>query len=168
MAAESSSSVSTENALVIERIFDAPVEMVWRAWTEPEQFKKWWGPRNFNCPHAEIDFRVGGKVFAAMQSPDFNDGAPIWSTGIYKEIVPMERIVCTDSFADENGNVVPASEYGMEGDVPLEMLHTVTFEDLGGKTRLTVRHEGLPAGEHSEGASVGWNQSLDKLAELLA
>ena len=101
------------------------------------------------------------------QSPDFNEGRPIWSTGFYREIVPLERIVCTDSFADEDGNIVPATDYGMADDFPLEMVVTVTFEDLGGRTRMTLRHEGMPAGEMSEGASVGWNESFDKLAESL-
>ncbi|MEX0681972.1 MAG: SRPBCC domain-containing protein [Dehalococcoidia bacterium] len=159
---------NTEDALVIERIFDASREQVWKAWTEPERVKRWWGPTGFTAPVAQIDFRVGGKFLMAMQSPEFNDGKPIWSTGFYREIVPLERIVCTDSFADEEGNVVPAEHYGMTGDFPLEMLLAVTFEDHDGKTKLTLRHEGLPAGEHSHGANEGWNQSLDKLAEELA
>lgn len=159
---------TTENALVIERTFDAPREHVWKAWTVPEQAMRWWGPKGFTAPAATIDFRVGGKYLFAMQSPDFNEGKPIWSTGTYREIVPMERIVCTDCFADEKGNVVPASYYGMEGEFPLEMLLTLTFTETGGKTKMTLRHEGLPAGEHHSGANEGWNQSLDKLAELLA
>lgn len=154
--------------LVIERTFDAPRELVWKALSEPERMKRWWGPRTFTAPVVEIDFRVGGKFLAAMQSPDFNNGEPIWSTGVYREIAPLERIVTTDCFADEKGNVVPASHYGMEGDFPLEMLVTVTFEDVGGKTKMTLRHEGLPAGEHATGANQGWNESLDKLAESLA
>jgi uncharacterized protein YndB with AHSA1/START domain len=156
---------ATEQALVIERIFDAPVEMVWRAWTQPEHFKRWWGPKGYSSPAAEIDLRVGGKFLAAMRSPE---GQDIWSTGLYREIVPLKRLVTTDSFADENGNVVPASHYAIDADMPLEMLVTVTFEDLGGRTKLTLRHEGLPAGEMGEGAAQGWNESLDKLADSLA
>jgi uncharacterized protein YndB with AHSA1/START domain len=168
MTQESGKSVpATERALVIERVFDAPRELVWKAWTEPERMTRWWGPKAFTCPHCEIDLRVGGKTLASMQSPEFNEGRPIWGTGVYREIVPLERIVMTDSFADENGNAVPASHYGMEGDFPLEMLITVTFEDLGGKTKMTLRHEGLPD-EHLEGAGGGWSESFDKLAEYLA
>lgn len=159
---------TTEKALVIERVFEAPRELVWQAWTQPEHVMRWWGPNGFTAPAAEIDFRVGGKVLVAMQSPEFNEGRPIWSTGVYKEIVPLARIVCTDSFADEAGNVVPATYYGMGEGVPLEMLITVTFEDLGGKTKMTLRHEGLPAGDMLEGAGQGWNESFDKLAESLA
>jgi len=162
------SPATTSTELVITRVFDAPRELVWKAWTEPAHLMRWWGPKGFTAPAAEIDFRVGGKVLAAMQSPEFNEGRPIWSTGVYREIVPFERIVCTDSFADEHGNVVPATYYGMEADMPLEMLITVTFEDLGGKTRMTLRHEGIPAGPEREGANQGWSESFDKLAEYLA
>ncbi len=155
-----------EGTLVIERIFDAPRELVWKAWSDPEQAKRWWGPRTFTAPTAEIDFRVGGKYLFAMQSPEFNNGEPIWSTGVYREIVPYERIVCTDCFADETGKVVPATHYGMTEDFPLEMLVTVEFEDIDGKTKMTLRHEGLPASD-KQGAGVGWNESFDKLAESL-
>jgi len=165
--AETSNAPTTpgQQELVITRVFDAPRELVWQAWTDPEMFTKWWGPKDYTTPHCEIDLRVGGKFLNCMRS---SEGQDIWSTGIYREIVPLERIVCTDSFADEKGNVVPASHYGMSGDVPLEMLVTVTFEDLDGKTKMTLRHEGLPAGEMSDGASTGWSESFDKLAELLA
>jgi uncharacterized protein YndB with AHSA1/START domain len=155
-----------EGVLVIERVFDAPRELVWKAWTEPELVMRWWGPKGFTAPAAEIDFRVGGKILFAMQSADFNEGRPIWSTGVYREIVPLERIVMTDSFADEDGNVVPATHYGMGSDFPLEMLVTVTFEDLDVKTKMTLRHEGLPAGDKDD-AGVGWNESFDKLAASL-
>ncbi len=168
--AETTSSPTTtteEGVLVIERVFDARRELVWRAWTEPEQAMKWWGPKGFTSPAAEIDFRVGGKYLLAMQSPEFNEGQPIWVTGVYREIVAFERIVCTDCFADEKGNVVSAAHYDMPGDIPLEMLVSVTFEDVGGKTKMTLRHEGLPAGEMSDGAGTGWNESFDKLAEAL-
>jgi len=155
---------SQERGLVIERIFDAPRELVWKAWTEPERMKQWWGPKNFTAPVIKQDFRVGGKHLSCMRSPE---GQDFWSTGVYQEIVLQERIVVTDSFADEHGNVVPASHYGMTGNFPLEMLVTVTFEDLGGRTRMILRHEGMPADEMGEMASQGWNESLDKLAESL-
>ena len=156
---------STQQEFVLTRVFDAPRELVWRAWTEPDLFMRWWGPKGFTTPHCEIDLRVGGRLLNCMRSPE---GQDYWSTGVYREIVPLERIVCTDSFADEKGNVVPATHYGMTADVPLEMLVTVTFEDLDGKTRMTLRHEGLPAGEMREGAGTGWSESFDKLAEVLA
>lgn len=156
--------------LVITRIFDAPRELVWKAWTEAEMVMRWHGPKIFTCPSAKIDFRVGGKFLFCMRS----DSGPeiwrkgLWSTGIYKEIVPLEKIVCTDSFADEKGNVVPATYYDMGSNIPMEMLLTVTFEEVdGNRTKMTLIHSGLPDEENLEGADQGWNESLDKLAEIL-
>ena len=158
---------SLDREIVLSRVFDAPRELVWKAWTDPQMIEKWWGPQAFTAPAVEMDFRVGGKWVFAMQSPDFNSGEPIWSTGKYREIVPFERIVFTDSFADERGNVVPATNYGMAGDFPLEMLVTVELEDISdGRTKLTVRHEGLPASD-TEGAGIGWSESLEKMAVSL-
>ncbi len=155
---------SEEQELVITRTFDAPRELVWKAWTDPEQVMRWWGPKNFTSPTARIDLRVGGKYLFCMRDPN---GRDFWSTGVYREIVPPERLVYTDSFADEHGNVVPASHYGMAEDFPLEMDVIVTFEEQDGKTTMTLRHVGLPAGEMSELTGEGWNESFDKLAESL-
>jgi uncharacterized protein YndB with AHSA1/START domain len=150
--------------LTITRVFDAPRELVWKAWTEPERLMRWWGPRRFTSPFSKIDFRVGGVYLNDMRSPE---GKDYWSTGVYREIVPLERIVATDSFADENGNVVPGTYYGMSGDLPLELLVTISFEEHEGKTTLTLSHAGFPPGEQWEGARQGWSESFDKLAESL-
>ena len=150
--------------LIITRVFNAPRELVWRAWTDPKHFKQWWGPKDFTCPFCEMDLRVGGKYLNSMRSPS---GKEYWGTGVFREILPMERLVFTDSFADEKGNVVPATHYGLSPDFPLEMLVIVTFEDLGGRTKITLEHIGLPVGPDSKGAEQGWNESLDKLAESL-
>jgi uncharacterized protein YndB with AHSA1/START domain len=153
-----------KNELVITRIFDAPRERVWKAWSEPEQMMKWWGPKVFTAPVCKIDFRVGGKYLFCMRDPK---GKDYWSTGVFKEIVPPEKIVWTDSFADEKGNPVPASHYGMGDDFPSEMTVTFTFEDMNGKTKLRLVHAGMPGGEQGKMANQGWNESLDKLAAIL-
>lgn len=150
--------------LIITRIFNAPLELVWKAWTDPDHFRHWWGPKDFKAPFCKIDLRVEGKYLNCMRSPE---GRDYWSTGVYKEIVPMERIVYTDSFSDAEGNVVPATHYGMSPDFPLETLVTVTFEDYEGRTKMTLKHVGMPLGETSEQAGAGWNESFDKLAESL-
>ena len=103
--------------LIITRVFNFPRSLVWKAWSMPEMLKKWWGPKDYTCPVCKIDFRVGGKYLSCMRSPE---GKDYWSTGIYRQIVPIKIIVMTDSFADEKGNVVPASYYGMQGEFPLE------------------------------------------------
>jgi len=148
-----------QNELVITRTFNAPRELVWQAWSQPEHFKKWWGPKEYTCPDAEIDFRVGGKFLASMMDAE---GKKIWSVGIYTEITPKDKIVFTDCFADEKGNVVSSEEYGMTG-IPLEMKVTVLLEEENSKTKMTITHVGLPAGEHTEGANIGWNTSIDKM-----
>jgi uncharacterized protein YndB with AHSA1/START domain len=166
MAAEKSPATEPGGEdLVITRVFDAPRERVWKAWTEPESMMRWWGPKGFTCPVCQIDLRVGGTYLNCMRSPE---GQDYWSTGVYREIVPPERLVCTDSFADEKGNVVPATHYGMSADFPLEMLVTVTFEEHERKTKLTLRHAGLPPGKDLDDCRAGWSESFDKLAEVLA
>ena len=99
-----------------------------------------------------------------MRAPD---GKEYWTVGVYREIVPMERIVYTDNFADENGNVVPASHYGMSVDWPMETIVTVTFSEANGKTTMTLQHAGMPAADMQKMAGLGWNESFDKLATSL-
>ena len=145
--------------ITIKRTFNLPLSAVWKAWTEPESMKKWWGPKEYTCPDCSIDFRVGGKFLASMQGAD---GKKIWSTGTYKEIVPLKKIVNTDSFADSTGNIVPASYYKMSGDWGLELLVTTEFEEVDGKTNLSLQHAGLPV-ELSDECMQGWQSSFDKL-----
>jgi uncharacterized protein YndB with AHSA1/START domain len=153
-----------EPDLIITRIFDAPRDLVWKFWTEPERVRCWWGPKDFTVPTSIIDFRVGGKYLHCMRGPD---GKDYWTTGEYREIIPSEIIVSTDNFADKQGNIVPASYYGMTGNWSYELLITVSFEDQNGKTKFTLVHEGIPAGELRDQTKAGWNQSFDKLADCL-
>lgn len=152
--------------LTITRIFDAPRELVWKAWTEPERVKSWWGPKGFTSPVVKIDLRVGGEYLNCMRSPE---GQDFWSKGVFREIVALKLLVMTDSFADKEGNTVPASYYGMSGNWPLEMLVTVAFEELDGKTKLTLKHSGINdiSAADRDNMEQGWSQSLDKLAEIL-
>ena len=154
--------------IVITRVFDAPREKVWKTWTEPEHLKKWWGPKDFTAPQIKTDFRVGGKFLYCMHGPkDTEFDKDMWSGGVYKEIVPLKKIVATDYFTDAEGNKMSPAEYGMPGEWPEEMEVTVTFEDAGpGKTKLTLVHKGHPT-EFAGMANEGWNQSLDKFAAAL-
>lgn len=151
--------------LVIEKVFNAPVERVWKAWTDPEEYKKWWGPEGFSAPVIKIDFRVGGTFLGCMRgkmAPDAPE-QDFWSGGVYQEIIPMQKIVSTDYFTDAEGNKVDPKSFGMPGEWPDEMRVTITFEDMDGKTKLTIVHEGHPA-EMASDAETGWKQSLEKLA----
>jgi uncharacterized protein YndB with AHSA1/START domain len=149
--------------LVLTRVFDAPRELVFQAWTEPEHLKRWWGPNGFTLPYCTVDLRPGGAIHFCMRSPD---GFEIWSKGIYREIVPPERFVSTNYFSDEQGNKLTPGHYGMP-DWPTEMLMTVTFEEKDGKTTMTVRQvsatDVLPEAGKKD-AERGWGESFDRLA----
>lgn len=161
-------SIERVDELVITRIFNAPREKVWKMWSDCGEVMRWWGPKGFTSPSCRMDFRTGGKVVFCMHAPAEQGGSDFYSTGVYQKIKPFEEIIVTDSFADEQGNVVPASHYGMDGDYPLELLMTIKFEDLGGKTRMTLTHSGLPAGEMLAQTGASWNESFDKLDAALA
>jgi uncharacterized protein YndB with AHSA1/START domain len=152
-----------EKQIIASRSFDAPLALLWKAWTEPEHFMKWYGPKDFTTPSCEIDLRVGGRHLWSMQAPN---GMRMYYTGTYKEIVPMERIVFSDSLSDAEGNVMPPSAMGMPEGSPMSMDVTVTFAHQDGKTTVTVSHVGF--GEGGDRAAMGWEQAFDKLAAVLA
>ncbi len=94
-----------------------------------------------------------------MRGPDGKDN---WSIGIVKEIIPEKKLVITDSFADEKGNIVPAADYGLPGDWPRETLITIELQEADGATKFKLRHEGIP-GEAHDDCVKGWSECLDKL-----
>jgi uncharacterized protein YndB with AHSA1/START domain len=158
--------VNETERMTITRVFDAPRELVWKAWTEPEYVMQWWGPKGFTSPVCKMDFRVGGKSLCCMKSPD---GQEFWNGIEYHEIVPFEKIVSSMYFADAKGNKVEPEAYGMEHEA-IEGAYDVTlFEDLGnGKTKLThIGNEPMESAKNS-GQLEGWNQILDKVADLIA
>ena len=156
--------MSVQADLVITRRLDAPRERVWQAWTGCEHLRRWWGPSGHSVTSCHLDVRVGGRFLLCMHSPE---GKDIWSTGVYREVEPGVRLVATDSFADEQGNVVPPTQYGFAPDLPEELLLIVTLEEQDGATELTVRHRGIPLGEDYGSTRIGWSQSLRKLATLI-
>ena len=150
----------------VTKEFDAPVEDVWQAWSDPEMIKQWWGPETYTCPLAEIDFRVEGKYLLAMESPT---EVVMYNTGVYNEIFTNELIVCTDSFSDEEGNPITPVEAGMSEDWEGSdsSLFSVKFERLGdNRTKIRLVHEGIPALMHDDCVG-GWSSSLDKMKKLV-
>ena len=180
------------DGITITKIFDAPREKVWKAWTDPEMVKKWWGPEGFWAPSIEIDFRVGGKYVYGMHGPEGSEwDRDMYSAGVFKEIVGGNpstgrstvssdrtgsgpwRIVTTDYFSDENGNKISPSGEGQDKDFPTEMTVTITFEDTeDGGTKLTIFY---PKAENEaqfeamlkSGMKEGWQSSLEKLEKVL-
>ena len=127
----------TADGPVIERVFEAPRELVWRAWTDPEHLVRWWGPDGFATPHCTIDLRVGGRLHLCLRSPEYGE---LWAGGVFYEIDPPSRLVYGDYFADEEGNRVSPAHYNLGPDLPDETVTSVTFEDLGdGRTKMTLR-----------------------------
>jgi uncharacterized protein YndB with AHSA1/START domain len=154
-----------KNEFKIIRVFNAPQEMVFRAWTDPKYVKQWWGPAQFTSPYCKIDFRVGGRFHFCMQAPN---GDQYWNIGTYKEIVVPEKIVSVMQFSDKDGNILPASHHFLKSDFPDEMIDVVTFESLeGNKTKLTLCRNHSEDLANKFGEIQGWNQSLDKFAETV-
>ena len=150
-----------QDAVVIERSLDAPVELIWRMWTDPEHFKAWYGPNGAAIPVAKMDVRVGGTRLVCMEMPTPNGPMRMWFTGEYLEVVPNVRLVYTESMSEENGRVISPSEMGMPEGHPTTTEVRVDLEDLGGRTKMVLTHHGIPS--DSPGAT-GWTMALDKLA----
>ena len=148
---------SAARDLVITRIFDAPRELVFKAWIDSKQLAQWWGPHGFTNPVCELDARPGGEIRINMRGPD---GVVYPMKGAFHKIAQSELLVFTSSaFDDEKGNP------------QLKVLNTITFIGLGDKTRLTLRADvvrSTPAVEAAlAGMEEGWSQSLDRLADVL-
>jgi uncharacterized protein YndB with AHSA1/START domain len=138
---EHAAKLAAEHAddFVISREFDAPRDLVFKAWTEPERLAQWWGPKGFKVKVANVDLRPGGMFLYGMVAPD---GSEVWGKFIYREITPPERMVFINSFSDENGGT---TRHPMAPTWPLQMLNVVTLTDHGEKTTLTLRSSAYEA-----------------------
>ena len=106
-------------------MFDAPRDLVWKAFTEPERMKEWWGPKGFTVIASKMDLRPGGSYHYGMKAPN---GSTMWGKFVFREIVAPERMVFINSFSDEAGGI---TRHPMSPTWPLEMLSTFTFEEAG-------------------------------------
>ncbi|HYZ11427.1 MAG TPA: SRPBCC domain-containing protein [Actinomycetota bacterium] len=151
--------------LVATRTLDAPVEQVWSAWTEPELVMEWWGPHGFTAPVAKMDVRVGATSLVAMRSPE---GQDLYNTWTYEAVEPGRRLVFVTRFADQDGTAIDPTAQGLPPEMPSEVRTEVRFEELGARTEVTVTEYEWPAGRMMEMSKMGLEQTLDKMAELLA
>lgn len=152
--------IDLKNELTIVRVLDAPREKVWRACREPEALRQWWGqPKDATMPFCKVDFREGGFLhFEAVRA----GGLGVWVKCTYREIVEGERLVLEQHMSDETGRELDSASW------PASTI-TLRFEDMNGKTRLTVTHAGMASQAHPvEQFEEGWSQSLDRLADSLA
>jgi uncharacterized protein YndB with AHSA1/START domain len=157
VAARNSAATLDERTLTITRVFDAPVSLVWRAWTQGEHISKWSAPPGFTIPHSEGDLRPGGKWRCCMRG---SDGEELWLGGIYRAVVPNKLLVMTHAWDDESGRPGP------------ETIVSVGFEelgkDLGAKTKVTLHQTGFDSIQSRDGHAGGWGECLDLLARHLA
>jgi uncharacterized protein YndB with AHSA1/START domain len=151
---------TSQGAVVIERSFRAPAELVWRMWTEPDHFAAWYGPTGARVTVARMDVRVGGGRLVCLEMDTPDGPMRMWFAGEYREVVANERLVYTESMSDAEGNLVAASDLGMPADHPTTTEVVVELADAGGRTRMVMTHTGIPA--DSPGAA-GWAMAFDKL-----
>ena len=156
---------AAQQSVVMERTLDAPIDLVWQMWTDPEHFKAWYGPTGASIPVAEMDVRVGGKRLVAMEMETPNGPMKMWFVGKYLEVVPDERLVYSESMSDENGNVMSPSDMGMPEGHPETTEVIVQLEGISGRTKMVMTHVGVPAGSPGEG---GWAMAFDELSARAA
>ena len=155
---------------VIARVFDAPRDLVFKAHTECERLKHWWGPKGFTMRVCKLDLRPGGVFHYCLRSPK---GEDMWGKFVYREIAVPERLVFINSFSDEQGNI---TRHPFAPDWPLEVLNTSTFTEQGRKTTLTLRstpHAATQAERKAfeaghKGMQAGFGGTFDQLEKYLA
>jgi uncharacterized protein YndB with AHSA1/START domain len=168
--AEAPDSAAAGPVLVITRVFEAPRDLVFKAWTERERLMRWWGPKRFTMVSCTLDLRPGGLFHYCVRSPA---GKDLWGKLVYREIVAPQRLVFVVSFSDEEGKT---RRNPWSPDWPLEVLNSVTFAEHGGRTTVTmwavpinateVERKTFEAGHDS--VRLGTAGTLDRLAAELA
>jgi uncharacterized protein YndB with AHSA1/START domain len=154
MADRTNASAKTaERELVINRIFDAPRELVWKAWTDHELAMQWAGPRGFTALDFNLDPRPGGEWRLTMHSPETGE---LTNRGVVREALEPERLVFTFAWDNEDGT--PGRE----------MLISIAFADLDGKTEMVFSQGVFESVEDRDGHREGWSESFDKLEQYLA
>lgn len=152
-----------DHDLVLERLLDAPRDLVWRAWTDPDQVRKWWAPRPYQTPEVDMDLRPGGRFYTRMTGPDGFDSA---GEGCFLEVVEGEKVVWTSALS---GGYRPVEAVEDCGGFPFTAI--VTFEDAGdGKTRyraIALHRNSADADTHAKmGFHDGWGTCADQLGEV--
>jgi uncharacterized protein YndB with AHSA1/START domain len=172
MTAVTESTVKSSAPLpfIISRTFDAPRELMWKAWSERARLMEWFGPKGFAMPAAKMDFRPGGSFHYCVASPD---GHEMWGKFVYREIAAPEKIVLVSSFSDEDGGI---TRHPMSATWPRETLSTFTLAEEAGRTTATVHWVPWNATEEEiktfaaarEGMKQGWTGTFEQLAAYLA
>jgi uncharacterized protein YndB with AHSA1/START domain len=151
--------------VVVTRVFDAPVEQVWQAWSDPDRVMQWWGPEGFTSPSAAMDFREGGTSLVCMRAPAEYGGMDMYNTWTYTKIVPNERLEFLLRFADKDGQAHSPSAMGLPPGIPDRVPHVITFKPLDAhRTEMTVTEFGYADADTRDTSQAGLEQCLDKMA----
>lgn len=152
------------NSVVIERTFNAPIDLIWKMWSDPEHFKAWYGPQGATIPVAEFDVRVGGRRFVGMEMNTPNGVMQMWFTGEHLAVDEPNQLAYSESMSDANGTVQAPSSMGMPEGHPTTTEVRVDLAVAEDHTKMVLTHIGIPAGSPGE---MGWNMAFDKLATYL-
>lgn len=153
--------------VVATRSFDAPVTEVWKAWSDSDYVKQWWGPDGFTAPVADLDFREGGTSLVCMSHPEYGE---IYNTWTYERIDSPHRIEFVQRFADEHGRPLDPQSQGAPPGVPPEVPHVISFRTTdrsgGASTEMTVTEYDYTTSEAAQISKAGLDQCLDKMVAL--
>ncbi len=156
--------VINNQEVFIEETFNANIEKVFQAWTDPEKLMKWFAPDGCTIRFKELQIKNGGRFHSCVSHPQFGD---CWCMGEYKEVVPHSKLMFTMINADEHGNKINPVDIGMDSDWPTETLVTVTLTEENGKTKLQLRQTVSQALAKKTGAYPSWLQMLNNMQTLL-
>jgi uncharacterized protein YndB with AHSA1/START domain len=148
----------------VVRTYNAPLDLVWRAWSDPEQVKRWWGPNYFISSYCVMDFREGGRTVVSMRPPD---GRDVFTEWLYQHIVPLERIEFVQNIVDKNGALVENDFSDPESNAPQHIRTVAVFQTHGARTILTVTEHDHPGGDVFRLAKTRLEQTLDRLGTSL-
>ncbi|WP_339294251.1 SRPBCC domain-containing protein [Paenibacillus sp. FSL W7-1279] len=160
----------SKQGLLLSRVFNAPRELVFKVWTDPEHFGKWWGPQGYSLEVITMDVRPGGMFLGCQKSPDGNQ--TMWGKFVYQEVIVPEKLVFIQSFSDEEGNTIRAP---FNANWPLEIMNIITLEEIDGKTTLTMQGGPVNATAEEQAAfdgmapmvKQGFGGTFDQLAQYL-
>ena len=163
--AKNKNNMDSTFTMTLSKTMNAPIEIVWKAWSHAEWVSQWWGPQGFTAPVANMNFKEGGVSLVCMRSPD---GFEIYNTWTYSKILPMHSIEYVLRFSDKNGNTLNPASIGLPPGIPEAVPHVIRFEDLGNSiTRVTITESGYSSQETVEISRLGMQQCLDKMEALL-
>lgn len=153
--------------VVVTRTFDAPVQQVWQAWSDPGYVRQWWGPTGFTCPLAEMDVQEGGTSLVCMRAPEEFGGQDLYNTWTYSKIDTHQLIEFIQHFTDKERTQLDPAQVGIPPGIPKEVRHVITFKALNGnRAEMTVTEYGYASEQVRDLSKAGMEQCLAKMAAL--